>query len=100
MADSMRPGSAQPYSLYNIAVTYDGYYPVEGVGVPIFAGITAVQPINLLPLSEEESIAGAQGDRVMIYETPRQQNLTPGGVGYENVGNQNGTINGGVRGEN
>lgn len=96
-SDSMRPGFVQPYSLYNISVTYDGYYPVEGVGVPIFAGITAVQPVNLLPLGEEESIAGAQGGRVMIYETPRQQNLTPGGVTREDVGNENGSISGGVR---
>lgn len=96
-SDSMRPGSAQPYSLYNISVTYDGYYPIEGVGVPIFAGIVAVQPVNLLPLSEKESVAGAQGDRVMIYETPRQQNLTPGGVTREDVGNENGSISGNVR---
>ena len=98
MTDSLRPGAAQPYSLYNITVTYDGYYPFVGVGVPIFSGIVALQPVNLLPLSEDEAVAGAENGRVMIYETPRQQNLTPGGVVREDVGNSNGEISGGMRG--
>lgn len=95
--ESMAPGSAQPYAVYNISVTYDGYYPVEGVGVPVFDRITAVQPVSLLPFTEEDRIAGADNGRVMIYETPDSSSLQPGGLTREDIGNQNGTISGGVR---
>jgi len=95
--DSMAPGAAQPYALYNISVTYDGYYPVEGVGVPVFDRVTAVQPVNLLPFTEEDRIAGADNGRIMIYETPDSSSLQPGGLMREDIGNQNGTVSGGVR---
>ena len=34
-SESMMPGAYQPYALYNINVVFDGYYPVESVGVPV-----------------------------------------------------------------
>ena len=89
-----RPGSAQPNAVYNVTVTYDGYYPVEGVGVPVFDRIVAVQPVNLIPLSEADTIAGAQGDRIMIYETQTGSSLRPGGADREEIGNENGSITG------
>ncbi len=95
--ESLTPGAAQPYAVYNISVTYDGYYPVEGVGIPIFDRITAVQPVALLPYTEEDRIAGADNGRVMIYETPDSSSLQPGGVQREDIGSRNGTITGGVR---
>lgn len=95
--DSRVPGAAQPYAVYNISVTYDGYYPVEGVGVPVFDRVTAVQPVNLLPYSEEDRIAGADNGRVMIYEFPDTESLQPGGVTREDIGNRNGTVTGGVQ---
>lgn len=79
VSESFEPGGAVPYSLYNISVTYSGYYPVEGVGVPIFDGIVAVQPVNLMPISEAESIAGAENGRIMLYETPIVHSLEDGG---------------------
>jgi len=67
------------------------------VGIPIFDRITAVQPINLLPYTEEDRLAGADNGRVMIYETPDSSSLQPGGAVREDIGNQNGTVSGGVR---
>ncbi len=96
-SQSMGPGAVQPYAVYNISVTYDGYYPVEGVGVPVFDRVTAVQPVNLLPYTEEDRIAGADNGRVMIYEFPDTESLQPGGVTREDIGNSNGTVTGGVR---
>jgi len=96
-SDSMKPGAARPYALYNIDVSYPGYYPVENVAVPVFDRITAVQPVNLLPLSEKDRLADAEDGRVMIYETPDNQSLQPGGVMREDVGGNNGSISGGVR---
>lgn len=95
--ESLTPGAAQPYAVYNISVAYDGYYPVEGVGIPIFDRITAVQPIGLLPFTEDDRLAGADNERIMIYETPDTTSLQPGGLMREDIGNQNGTVSGGVR---
>lgn len=103
-ADSQAPMDAEngapptiPYSLYNVNISKGGYYPVENVGVPIFAGITAVQPVNLSPLTEQDDIAGVSGPdgRVMIYEFPDSESLMPGGVTREDIGNRNGEITGG-----
>ena len=96
-SESMKPGAARPYALYNVDITYPGYYPVENVAVPVFDRVTAIQPVNLLPLTEEDRLAGADSDRVMIYETPDNQSLQPGGVMREDVGGNNGSISGGVR---
>lgn len=49
-SNSMSPGEPLPYFVYNIRVDYPGYYTVENLDVPIFPGIVAVQPINLVPL--------------------------------------------------
>ncbi len=95
-SESMMPGAYQPYALYNINVVFDGYYPVESVGVPVFAGVTSIQPVNLLPLSEKASIAGADNGRIMIYETPGMNALSPDGVVRDEIGNRNGTVSGGV----
>jgi hypothetical protein len=35
----------------------------------------------------------------MIYEFPDTESLQPGGVQREDIGNQNGTVTGGVRNE-
>ncbi len=95
--ESLTPGAAIPYATYHLSVSYDGFYPVEGIGIPIFEGITAVQPVNLVPLTEEDRIAGATGGRVMIYEIPDSLSLRPGGEEREDIGNGNGTVSGGVR---
>ncbi len=51
---SMKPGNAKPYASYLIEVTLRGYYTATGSGVPIFSGITSIQPIELLPLAEND----------------------------------------------
>lgn len=65
---SQRPGSGRPYSLYTVTVMKDGFYTVENVGVMVFDQVVAIQPVNLLPLSESADIAGAQNGRVTIIE--------------------------------
>ena len=47
----------------------------------------------MVPITEEESIAGAE-DGVMIYETPDNESLQPGGVTREDIGNENGGVSG------
>lgn len=50
---SEEPNSVRiPYATYNISVNKDGYSPIEMYGVPIFDGITSVQPADLIPLPQ------------------------------------------------
>ncbi|MBO5286525.1 MAG: hypothetical protein J6B34_00215 [Clostridia bacterium] len=52
---SMSPGNPFPYTTYNISVTKDGYFDSSYINVPVFQGITALQPVDLIPLSEFSS---------------------------------------------
>ena len=49
---SQTPSSSYPYSNYNIFVNADGYYDSEFINVPIFEGITSLQNVYLIPVSE------------------------------------------------
>ena len=51
LSDTPSPPS-KPYSLYNIDVFKEGYYPQHYNGVPIFQGITAIQNAHIVPTSE------------------------------------------------
>ena len=47
------PGNgSRSYATYNISVHKDGFSPLELLRVPVFDGITSVQPADLIPLSE------------------------------------------------
>ena len=48
--NSTSPGMENPFATYNVDVQLDGYFPATAQQVPIFDGITSVQPINLIPL--------------------------------------------------
>ncbi len=47
--ESYSPESPKPYSTYNVFVTRSGYSPTEGRTVPLFPGITSIQPVNMIP---------------------------------------------------
>ena len=52
---SMSPGNINPFSVYNISVEKEGYYNNRYINVPVFQGITSVQPVELIPLLEYAS---------------------------------------------
>ena len=49
---SMTPDNKNPFSVYNISVEKDGFYNNSYLNVPIFQGITSIQPVELIPLIE------------------------------------------------
>ena len=51
-AESESPGNEKPFATYNIEVDKEGFYPRQFLNVPVFSGITSIQPVNLIPLSE------------------------------------------------
>ncbi len=59
LAESFSPEYPKPYSTYNIFAVRDGYIPTGGRTVPLFPGITSIQPINLVPASDFAEGGGA-----------------------------------------
>ena len=52
MSLSLEPGNLRPFTSYNIFVSSEGYFDSDVINVPIFQGVTSLQPINLIPVSE------------------------------------------------
>ena len=48
-AESLTPGGEVPYALYLVTAELSGYQPVRELAVPVFDGITSLQPITLVP---------------------------------------------------
>lgn len=51
-AESLSPGGGKPYSELSLEISADGYYSVVDTHVPIYPGITSIQPIWMLPIPE------------------------------------------------
>ncbi|MBQ9773659.1 MAG: hypothetical protein IJW30_03250 [Clostridia bacterium] len=51
-SDSLTAGNPRPFSIYNLEAHLEGYRTQYYYALPIFDGITAVQPVDLVPLSE------------------------------------------------
>lgn len=49
---SQTPDNKQPYTYYNVYVRAGGFYPVLLRNVPMYGGVTATQPIDLIPVAE------------------------------------------------
>ncbi len=49
---SQTPEAQNPYTFYTIYVRADGFYPTRIREVPLYGGITAMQPIDLIPVAE------------------------------------------------
>ena len=49
------PGNSRPFMSYNIFVSREGFFDSEVINAPVFQGITSIQPISLIPLSEYSS---------------------------------------------
>ena len=44
------PGGKKPYRLYQAEVFLEGYYDQNYIGIPIYEGITVIQPAVMIPL--------------------------------------------------
>ena len=47
------PGPA--FSVYNVDTDKEGYISVRNIGIPVYSGITSIQPVELMPVSEGSS---------------------------------------------
>lgn len=65
-------GEAHPFTLYNVEVFADGFYRVENLGVPMYGGVRAVQPVRLIPFPEGVT------DGALTYQDSAPQGLEAG----------------------
>ena len=65
---SESPGNGVPYALYSADVTLDGYYSQSYAGIPIFDGITSIQPVILIPLPENGTQGLPREDSIRYFE--------------------------------
>ncbi len=67
---SERPGAAEPpFAAYNLETELDGYYTVSNIGIPVYPGVTSVQPVAMVPLEFSESEELYPGDTDRFTET-------------------------------
>lgn len=70
-SNSMQPmnGGQKPYATYHIEVQLEGYYTQNYANVPIFDGIAAVQPADLIPLPENGRTDSRTPDGDRFFES-------------------------------
>ena len=49
---SMKPNNGKTFSTYHVEVALEGYFSQSYANVPVFDGIVAIQPADLIPLPE------------------------------------------------
>ncbi len=71
--ESLSAGGIRPYTVYNLEAHLEGYRSQRYIGIPIFEGITAVQPVDMIPLSEngKSDPYRPSEDRFFETEAPR-----------------------------
>ena len=71
-SNSMSPGNAIPYATYNIDIEADGFYRQYFSNVPIYDGVTSIQPATLAPLAQNPNL-----DRVTDGDRYFDENVNP-----------------------
>lgn len=57
LSNSLSVASSGPdYTLYNVTVTSNGFYPLVSLNIPVFTGIVSRQPMVLIPLTVSSEI--------------------------------------------
>lgn len=70
-SESLKPneGGLPPFASYMVEVTLEGYFMQNYINVPIFDGITAIQPADLIPLSENDKTDSRTPDGNRFFES-------------------------------
>lgn len=57
LSNSLSSGQPEPgYTLYNVTVISDGYYPLVSLNIPVFPGIVSDQRMILIPYTASGNI--------------------------------------------
>jgi hypothetical protein len=70
-SESLAPGGKQPFAEISTEVAADGYFTSSNLNIPIYPGITSVQPVTLIPLPN--SANGIQQSSDFVFRNNEQQ---------------------------
>ena len=62
-------GGPKPYTSYVAEISLEGFYDQSYTGIPIFDGITAIQPADLIPLPENAQTDSYSPDGMRFFES-------------------------------
>ena len=71
LSESLAPGGKTPYSEITTEVTADGYFSAVNLNIPIYPGITSIQPVALIPLPD--SLIGSQPSADTVIHNDAQR---------------------------
>ena len=74
-SESLSPGGKKPYSEISTEVTATGFYSVINTGIPIYPGITSIQPVRMIPIPTREDGTPFPQGPVIINEGQNLPNL-------------------------
>ena len=70
LSESLVPGGKHPFSEISAEITADGYYTSVNINIPIYPGITSIQPVNLIPLPDSQN--GKQPSQDVVFQNDAQ----------------------------
>ena len=71
LSESLSPGGKQPFAEISTEVSAGGYVTSSNINIPIYPGITSVQPVTLIPLPDSE--LGTQPSSDVVFHNDSQQ---------------------------
>ena len=74
LSESLSPGGKHPFSEISAEITADGYYTSVNINIPIYPGITSIQPVNLIPLPDSQ-IGKLPSQDVVFQNDAQRPNL-------------------------
>ncbi len=64
LSESLTPGGKHPFAEISTEVSANGYYTSSNLNIPIYPGITSIQPVTLIPLPDSANNAPQSSDFV------------------------------------
>ncbi|MBQ3490524.1 MAG: hypothetical protein IJA86_08035 [Clostridia bacterium] len=71
LSESLSPGGKQPFSEISAEISAEGYLTSVNINIPIYPGITSIQPVNLIPLPD--SGIGTQPSESIVFQNDAQR---------------------------
>ena len=71
LSESLTPGGNQPFSEISAEISADGYLTSVNINIPVYPGITSIQPVSLIPLPD--SLYGSQPSADIVFQNDAQR---------------------------
>jgi hypothetical protein len=71
LSESLAPGGKQPFSEISAEISADGYLTSVNINIPIYPGITSIQPVSLIPLPD--SLYGSHPSKDVVFQNDAQR---------------------------